>query len=351
MPIEAALSAAASDGSQFVSVSPWASSARPLSCRRSSSCPPATCCGPRPRPDEDESCPHPPRSRSCACCHFSLVDHDQDGLSASRGSERSARFFKSGHEEDESCPPPCRFVPPHGIVVAPLADVSCTEAVPLSSAVEPGALFAHANVLPRSAFSGAPLLPTATHDPWWLSGEDESCPRLLWPCPHIHGEDASFPPKATHASSVEEASRPSMLCFSSASRPPGASASHTRAPAASDTGDHAVTVPVSAAAGALTAVVPSESAVARHDDADDSDGLSSPGRARLSPALAALQPEVPFEFVTFDVIRGPIVYRLPHGQGAEEAILYALQHAPFPNPPGRTQGPMFLASPSFKSCS
>ena len=113
---------------------------------------------------------------------------------------------------------------------------------------------------------------------------------------------------------------------------PGASASHTRAPAASDTGDHAVTVPVSAAAAALTAAVPSESAVTRHDDADDSDGLSSPGRARLSPALAALQPEVPFEFVTFDVIRGPIVYHLPHGQGAEEAILYALQHAPFPNP-------------------
>ena len=45
-----------------------------------------------------------------------------------------------------------------------------------------------------------------------------------------------------------------------------------------------------------------------------------------------MQPEVPFEYVSFDIVRGPVIHFLPHGSGPEEAVLHAVRHAPFPNP-------------------
>ena len=59
---------------------------------------------------------------------------------------------------------------------------------------------------------------------------------------------------------------------------------------------------------------------------------STSDRIRLAPDLATLQPEVPFEFVTFDLLRGPVVHYLPHGSGPEHAVLHAVRHAPFPEP-------------------
>ena len=67
-------------------------------------------------------------------------------------------------------------------------------------------------------------------------------------------------------------------------------------------------------------------------------------RANVGPALAHLQPEVPFEYASFDVIRGATVHFLPHCNGPEDAVRHALQHAPFPDP---TWAPTRVHVPGF----
>ena len=62
-------------------------------------------------------------------------------------------------------------------------------------------------------------------------------------------------------------------------------------------------------------------------------GESTPSsRDSLALSTANVLPQGPFAFVSFDLFRGAVVYHLPHGQGPEEAVRHALQHAPFPDP-------------------
>ena len=57
---------------------------------------------------------------------------------------------------------------------------------------------------------------------------------------------------------------------------------------------------------------------------------SSSSRLDLTSVVTELPPETPFEFVTFDVARGPVAHSLPHCQGPEEAVSLAIRDAPFP---------------------
>ena len=117
-----------------------------------------------------------------------------------------------------------------------------------------------------------------------------------------------------------------------ATRPSNACASLVHPPATSAAEEPFLLEPAPTTAAGLDTEDPTGPGDLRQDDDADTWGSSSPDRARLSPALATLQPEVPFAFVSFDIFRGPIVYHLPHGQGPAEAVFHALQHAPFPNP-------------------
>ena len=65
---------------------------------------------------------------------------------------------------------------------------------------------------------------------------------------------------------------------------------------------------------------------------DASEELTPSSRDGVAVALMDIFSRGPFDFVSFDVVRGPVVYRLPHGQGPAEAVRHALQHAPFPDP-------------------
>ena len=82
----------------------------------------------------------------------------------------------------------------------------------------------------------------------------------------------------------------------------------------------------------------------QHGSGTDSVSSTPIHGANVGPALAHLQPEVPFEYVSFDIIRGAIVHFLPHGSGPEDAVRHALQHAPFFDPtwtPTRVHVPGF----------
>ena len=178
------------------------------------------------------------------------------------------------------------------------------------------------------------------------SSEDESYPRLPQPCSFTSslptpcqlagssrvGEEESFPPEDFQVGAAEAVSCPPpqgclLACRPMSACPPHALTSVSEAVAAPAVSVHTSGTVADPAADHL---------VDHHDVRQDSDGdscgSSSFGRARLSHALATLQPEVPFDFVSFDIFRGPVVYHMPHGQGPTEAILHALQHAPFPNP-------------------
>ena len=50
----------------------------------------------------------------------------------------------------------------------------------------------------------------------------------------------------------------------------------------------------------------------------------------LAATLLATWEAAPFEFVTFDIARGPLIGRIPHGQGPQEAVAKALAEAPWP---------------------
>ena len=59
-------------------------------------------------------------------------------------------------------------------------------------------------------------------------------------------------------------------------------------------------------------------------------GASTPSSDVLpATATVTLQPEIPFDCVSFDVLRGPVEYQLPREQSPAGAIAHMLQHAPF----------------------
>ena len=175
--------------------------------------------------------------------------------------------------------------------------------------------------------------------PFQLRNHNQPCPtnRALLCCPTLRQpfrlteapclgasqEDESFPP-ACQASHLPHArigqlrhALPSPSLSLAAPDPAGAGAGPERAISVAD-----LRAELSAPASAAS---PRD-----HDEA--SWGSSHSDRAHVAPYLATLQPEVPFEYVTFDIVRGPLIHFLPHGSGPEEAVLHAVRHAPFPNP-------------------
>ena len=68
--------------------------------------------------------------------------------------------------------------------------------------------------------------------------------------------------------------------------------------------------------------------------AGSGDSTGSASSSEIVPGTVAchLPPAAPFDFASFDILRGPVVYQLPHGNGPEEAVSHVLRHPPFPNP-------------------
>ena len=282
---------------------------------------------------EDESCPSAWRS-------FTAGRPPNDSASPQRSSDTPSADGAGISYPCASCPPM-----QHGTLLQALAGPRGTHASP--GATDPS---------PRTAPPALLLADIATRRPGEAYTEDVSFPPAQppghdWPCPPL-GEPPCLPPlrqscqsnaMAYTAFPPEDESFPPArrachhLCTHNGQpcplhRTPGPFPGRLRPAEPGHAGAASGPGPIALAGSRCggPALRGRDSPPRELDEI--SWGSSRSDRVRVAPSLVTLQPEVAYEFVTFDVVRGPVLHSLPHGNGPEEAVLHAVRHAPFPNP-------------------